>query len=232
MIPDLRIGGLARLSLCDWPGELVATVFLRGCPWRCPYCHNPGLLGARDPSDPAWEDVFGFLQSRRGLLDGVVFSGGEPTTQGGLGAAIEAARGLGFRVGLHTGGAFPDRLEALLPRLDWVGFDVKAPFDAYAAITGVADSGARARASLDLLLASGVEYEVRTTLHPALIDDAALDALATELAALGVASYVLQPFRAEGCADADLARSARGLAMPTLSAQAQAAFPRFCVRAG
>ncbi len=167
---DLRIGGLARLSTSDWPGELVAAIFCQGCPWDCPYCHNPHLLPATGEPAMDWAEVLAFLERRRGLLDGVVFSGGEPTLQPALPAAIQAVRAMGFRIGLHTAGAFPDRLAGLLPLVDWVGLDVKAPFDDYERITGVPGSGEQALASLQHLLESGVAYEVRTTAHPDLLN--------------------------------------------------------------
>lgn len=228
---DLRIGGLTRLSSCDWPGELVATIFCQGCPWACRYCHNPHLIPAGREGDVPWAGVLAFLQTRRGLLDGVVFSGGEPTLQAGLAEAMAAVRDLGFRVGLHSGGPYPERLAALLPLLDWVGFDVKAPFEAYARITGVPGSGERARASLDLLLASGVDLEVRTTVHPALLGAEDLTALATTLRDLGVRRYVLQPFRPQGCADPDLLTRA-AVQDSALLARLAAAFPGGEVRVG
>ena len=132
---SLRVGGLSPHSSCDWPGQLVATVFAQGCPWACAYCHNPHLLPARGSDEIAWEEVLTFLRTRRGLLDGVVFTGGEPTLQDALPAAIADVRELGFQVGLHTGGQFPTRLARVLPQVDWVGFDVKAPWDDYDRIT-------------------------------------------------------------------------------------------------
>ena len=202
---DIRVGGLERLSLCDWPGELVATVFLQGCPWSCGYCHNPHLIPAQAETGLDWGAVLGFLHARRGLLDGVVFSGGEPTLQTALPHAIQEVRDMGFRIGLHTGGAYPTRLAAVLPLVDWVGFDVKAPFDDYADTTAVPGSGARARESLALLLASGVDHEVRTTVHPALLDDAALARMQVELDAMGVRVWKRQVFRREGCTPQALA---------------------------
>lgn len=204
----LRVGGLTPLSTTDWPDRLVAVVFCQGCPWRCGYCHNPGLLPARSGDEISWEAVLTFLRRRQGLLDGVVFSGGEPTAQSGLAEAIRDVRALGFQVGLHTGGAYPRRLTEVLPLLDWVGFDVKAAFDDYARITRVATSGEAARASLDALLASGVEHEIRTTVHPALHSDAEIVSLARALAARGVRQHVVQAFRREGCTDAELNREA------------------------
>jgi pyruvate formate lyase activating enzyme len=201
---ELRIGGFVRLSSCDWPGELAATVFCQGCPWRCRYCHNTHLLPADSPGQIAWPSVLDFMRGRVGLLDGLVFSGGEPTLQQGLAAAMREVRALGFRVGLHTAGPYPDRLAALLPLVDWVGFDAKAPFDDYTRITGVPGSGERARDSLLRILASGVAYEVRTTVHPALLDETMLHKLAGTLTDLGVRRYVLQAFRSAGCSDSAL----------------------------
>ncbi len=189
---ELRLGGMVPLSGCDWPGELVASVFCQGCPWRCSYCHNPHLLDAGRPGAVSWQAVMALLRRRVGLLDGVVFSGGEPTLQRGLAAAMREVRGLGLRVGLHTAGPYPDRLSAVLQLTDWVGFDVKARFEDYPRLTGVPGSGARARASLLRLLASGVACEVRTTVDPALLDTAALHSLAETLAGLGVTRYALQ----------------------------------------
>jgi pyruvate formate lyase activating enzyme len=202
----VHVGGVAPFSTADFPGRLAAVLFLQGCPWRCGYCHNPHLVPARrDPAvnsrEHAWPEVLAFLRSRRGLLDAVVFSGGEPTAQPGLAGAIREVRALGFGIGLHTGGAYPRRLASVLPLVDWVGFDAKAPMARYGDVTGVEGSGAAARESLDLLRASGVEFEVRTTVHPALTPPGALLELADELASRDVRAWVLQPFRPAGCAD-------------------------------
>jgi pyruvate formate lyase activating enzyme len=196
---ELRVGGLARLSTCDWPGELVATIFCQGCPWDCGYCHNPHLIPPNAETDIAWPNILSFLDSRRGLLDGVVFSGGEPTLQAALPEAMRAVRALGFRIGLHTAGPYPERLAAVLPLIDWIGFDVKAAFDDYEHITAVAGSGAKAKASLRKVLTAGIACDIRTTVHDALLNQDALARLASELAALGVQEHRLQPFRAAGC---------------------------------
>ena len=138
---ELRIGGLARLSPCDWPGELVATVFCQGCPWSCAYCHNPHLIPPAGKTEVTWPELMSFLVSRRNLLDGVVFSGGEPTLQRALPEAMRAVRALGFRIGLHTAGPYPERLSAVLGLVDWIGFDVKAACKDYPRITGCPGSG-------------------------------------------------------------------------------------------
>ncbi|WP_310446726.1 anaerobic ribonucleoside-triphosphate reductase activating protein [Thiobacillus sp.] len=200
----LRVGGLTPLSASDWPGMLAAVVFCQGCPWRCGYCHNPGLIPARGENEIPWDDVLSFLRRRQGLLDGVVFSGGEPTLQPELADAMRAVRALGFKVGLHTGGAYPRRLAEVLPLVDWVGLDAKAAFADYARITGVPGSGVSALASLEQVLASGVAHEIRTTVHPALLSDADVVGLAGALSAHGVKRHVIQAFRSQGCADAAL----------------------------
>ena len=207
---DITVGGFTPLSSCDWPGELVATVFCQGCPLACRYCHNVDLIPPGPGAGPDWREVLSLLEKRRGLLDGVVFSGGEPTLQRALPQAVAAVRALGFRVGLHTAGPYPERLARLMPAIDWIGFDVKAAFDEYEGITAVAGSGAKARESLLHVLASGVATDVRTTVHDALLDATALERLAVDLDALGVGGHRLQAFRATGCTNAALLEKSGG----------------------
>jgi pyruvate formate lyase activating enzyme len=200
----LRVGGLTPLSATDYPGELCAVIFCQGCPWRCGYCHNPHLLPPRGKPELDWPAVVAFLARRRGLLDAVVFSGGEPTAQPALADAMHEVKAMGFRIGLHTAGAYPARLKALLPMVDWVGMDIKAPFADYSDITCVAGSGEKALASARAVLASGVQYEFRTTVHPDQLSAAALMQIARGLAALGATRYVVQEFRSQGCVDTRL----------------------------
>jgi pyruvate formate lyase activating enzyme len=228
----LRVGGLTPLSTSDWPGMLAAVVFCQGCPWRCGYCHNPGLIPARGDHEIPWENVLAFLRRRQGLLDGVVFSGGEPTAQAGLLDAMREVRALGFKIGLHTGGMYPQRLAAVLPLVDWVGLDVKAPFADYPRVTGVAGSGDRAHAGLLEVVASGVAHEVRTTVHPALLADAEVIGLAHDLAGRGVKHFALQAFRSQGCADDALRRNAtRDRPLQDVGGQLAGLFEDFSVRA-
>jgi pyruvate formate lyase activating enzyme len=201
----IRVGGLTPLSSTDYPGYLAAVVFCQGCPWRCGYCHNPHLVpGAKDASI-AWDEVLAFLHKRQGLLDAVVFSGGEPTAQPHLADAMRAVKALGYRIGLHTAGVYPARLAEVLPLVDWVGMDVKAPFADYERITGVANSGDKAQQSLRAILDSGVEYEFRTTVHSAQLGAECVKKISTELLDRGANHYVLQEFRSQGCADSILA---------------------------
>lgn len=189
----LQVGGFEPFSTTDWPGRLCAVVFVQGCPWRCGYCHNPGLQPRQGCGDaPGWETVLSVLERRRGLLDGVVFSGGEPTMDPGLGEAIAQVRALGFQAGLHTAGIYVERLASVLPALDWIGLDLKAGVAAHDRITGVRGSARAAMASLALVAGSGVELEVRTTIDPQLLDDAELLGMGHLLLAAGVGRWTLQ----------------------------------------
>ena len=193
----LRIGGIASFSTVDWPGKLACVAFLAGCPWRCPYCQNAALQSA-EAGTLNEDDLFALLDARRGLLDGVVFSGGEPLAQAGVIEAMRRAREMGFEVGLHTCGAFPERLREALPFLDWVGLDVKAPWDKYDQVTRGVASGDAARACLEMLLEAGVDLETRTTWHPALLSPDDIATIGHELAARGVRTWAVQAYRSAG----------------------------------
>ncbi len=190
----LRVGGLTPLTTVDYPGELAAVLFAEGCPWRCQYCHNGHLLAGASTRIP-WSQVMAFLRKRRRLLDAVVFSGGEPTAQSVLPVAIDEVRELGFKIGLHTGGAYPKRLQSVLSRVDWVGLDIKALPEDYPRVTGVPASGERAWRSLELLADSGVPFEVRTTAMPGLDGDRYLRTLMERVRGAGARHYVLQHCR-------------------------------------
>lgn len=192
---ELKVGGFVPLSTTDFPGQLASVVFCQGCPWRCAYCHNPHLQPAQGEALLDWHWIIARLERRRGLIDAVVFSGGEPTAQGALPYALQEVRRMGFGVGLHTAGMYPRRLRRLLPLTDWVGFDVKTSF---------AECVSRVLESLRAVVESGVECEFRTTVHPDLIQAQTLRILAATLARLGVKRYVLQEFRAQGCPDSSL----------------------------
>ncbi|MEQ1918106.1 MAG: anaerobic ribonucleoside-triphosphate reductase activating protein [Elusimicrobiota bacterium] len=221
---------MTPLSTTDYPGALSAVLFSQGCPWRCSYCHNPHLIRADLPVELEWGKAIKFLRGRVGLLDGVVFSGGEPTMQDGLKDAMSEVKAMGFRIGLHTGGAYPEKLSVVLPLLDWVGFDVKASFPRYDVVNGVPGSGAKAEQSLGLLVDSGVDHECRTTVHPEMFTADGLIALSTALFARGARKHVLQAFRPAGCRDEGLNDSFDPVALATLMNSAAAASPRIELR--
>ncbi|MEW8029951.1 MAG: anaerobic ribonucleoside-triphosphate reductase activating protein [Candidatus Thiodiazotropha sp.] len=188
----LRVGGFTPMTTIDYPDHLSAVIFCQGCPMRCHYCHNRELLPAQTDKSIPWKDILGFLSVRRGLLDGVVFSGGEPTLQRSVGQAVEEIKSMGYLVGLHTAGVYPERFEQLLPLIDWVGLDIKALAEDYPALTGVSGSGESAWRSARLLAASGIAHEIRTTLYPAIDNPDYRNRLQRELTALGEINHKWQ----------------------------------------
>jgi pyruvate formate lyase activating enzyme len=225
----ILLGGFEPFSTVDWPGKLAATIFLRGCPWRCVYCHNPHLQKrSRDPL-LGWPPIAAELAARQGWLDGVVFSGGEPTADSTLPEAIAAVKALGFQVGLHTGGAYPERLAAVLPLLDWVGFDLKTDYAGYAALTGAPGSGARATRSARQIVASGVAHEFRLTWHHQVLSEEAAALAAHFAKELGARRFVLQQYRTEGVAAGDTLDPHSPIPV-TLFEQVSALFEDFEVR--
>lgn len=210
---SLKVGGLTPMTTVDYPGELSAVIFCQGCPWHCRYCHNGHLIPAGAYGQIPWSEVVAFLERRIGLLDAVVFSGGEPTLQAALPAAMEQVQSMGFKVGLHTAGPYPERLHRLLPHIDWVGLDIKALPDDYARITGVPGSGERAWDSLRMTLDAGVALEVRTTLMPDWSQKQDVRPLEKALAKIGVENHVLQRCRTQSTLDPTLAL----LESPTIS---------------
>ena len=193
----LNVGGLTRFSTIDYPGHVSAVVFCQGCPWRCTYCHNTEL----QPRDCAmvipWQEITEWLDNRRGLLEAVVFSGGEPLLQRGLAWAMHEVRAMGYRIALHTAGIYPDRLAGVLPLVDWIGFDVKAPFCDYPRITQAPDkhNGSGIRRALSFVLASGKPHEVRCTVDEGELDADDAESMARQIAEMGVSHLVLQPRR-------------------------------------
>jgi anaerobic ribonucleoside-triphosphate reductase activating protein len=187
------VGGLTPFSTVDWPGTLAAVVFIAGCPWRCHYCHNPELQTRAARYD--WRDVRAFLDTRQGLLDAVVFSGGEPLSEPRLPSMIREVRRMGFRIGLHTAGIYPLRLADVMRYLDWVGLDIKADAQGYDDITGRRDSQRPAQACLTQLLTAGMDFECRITWHPDWLSETRLLALARELARRGVKRFAVQSAR-------------------------------------
>ncbi len=199
--PRLRVGGFEPLTTVEWEGRLSAVVFLQGCPWRCRYCHNAELTPLTAPGMRPWAEIYEQLHARRGFIDAVIFSGGEPTAQSELPEALRETAELGFQVGLETNGFNPETLAAVLDTgvVDLVSMDIKAPFSAYEMITQIPATGSAARESAALVVASGIAYEFRTTWHPALLTQDDLRRIARDLVQQGAGRWVVQMFRREGC---------------------------------
>jgi pyruvate formate lyase activating enzyme len=204
------IGGFQKFSLSDFPGHISAIIFTRGCGFRCPYCHNPELVDpCRYAPALSTETVLAFLESRRGLLQGVVISGGEPTIHAGLPDLLAAIKAMGFAVKLDTNGSNPSLLEHLLTQglCDYVAMDLKAPLDSYHRLAGVPVDPAAIRRSLELVVGSGIPHEIRTTYLESLLSDDDLSRIG-ELAK-GCLRFFLQIYRATKSLEPSLLRTPR-----------------------
>lgn len=158
----MQIGGVQKTSLLDFPDKISAIVFTQGCNFRCGYCHNPELINSKEQvwTLPA---LFDFLNSRKGKLDGVVITGGEPCIQNDLEDVIKEIKTLGFLVKLDTNGYFPEKLKKLLPHLDYIAMDIKAPPEKYSEITRIKVDTKKIQESINIIMNSGIDYEFRTT---------------------------------------------------------------------
>jgi len=191
----VHVKGWVKASLLDYPGKIAASLFCGSCNFRCPNCHNSHLvLRPDDYPDIPEAEIWSFLRSRVGLLDGVVISGGEPTLQQDLPVFARRAQEMGYAVKLDTNGYRPDVLESMIASgtVDYVAMDVKAPLARYAQAVGRAVDVKRIRRSLSLLLDKGVAYEFRTTVVPGLHTEDDIERIAQAIA--GAEIYYLQQF--------------------------------------
>jgi pyruvate formate lyase activating enzyme len=191
------IGGFHSFSFIDYPGIISCVVFMRGCNLRCPYCHNPSLLVTRGDPFMSRHDLLSFLEKRRGRLEGVVITGGEPTLHPGLRQLIESVRSLGFQVKLDTNGTRPQVISDLLADhlLDLVAMDLKDDPYSYAEWLGMQAVPEHLIRSIEIIKASGIDHELRTTIVLPRHDESRLVRMATF--AVGAHRWVLQPCRTE-----------------------------------
>ena len=196
----MKIVGIQKLTLLDYPGKVACTVFLGGCNFRCPYCHNAELLGDAEPVMTV-EELLAFLKKRRGILDGVCITGGEPTIHKELPELIRGIRELGFSVKLDTNGYRPEVLGRLLVEglVDYVAMDLKNGPDSYGETVGLPGVDLeRIRESVGLLCRSGIEFEFRITVAKPLHSGETLTSMANWLLAVtkgrGVHRLFVQPF--------------------------------------
>ena len=190
----IQIGGLVSFTTIDYPGKLAAVLFLVGCPLRCAYCSNPHLIpvGAGD-YDP--DKVFDWLKSRVGKLEAVVFSGGEALMQAdALFDYMRRVRELGFLIGLHTNGFYPESLAQGADLIDWVGIDYKTTKTNYEKLTGVNVAYDRMLKSLDVWAKTGKPAEVRVTCDPRFVSTDDLRNIAKDVAARGFKNFAVQKY--------------------------------------
>lgn len=165
----MKISGLQKLTLLDFPEKTACTIFTYGCNFRCPFCHNASLVTGEN-TFLGEQEVFSFLEKRRGVLEGVCITGGEPLLQQGLEEFIERAKGLGYLIKLDTNGSDPDRLRALYKSLDYVAMDIKNSLGKYNETAGVKVETEKIKESAALLMGGAVDYEFRTTVVKELHD--------------------------------------------------------------
>jgi pyruvate formate lyase activating enzyme len=185
--------GIIKTTLIDYPGRVATTLFTHGCPFRCPYCHNPELIDGPVPDDfVTRDDVLRHLDRRRSVLSGVCITGGEPLVHGDLGGLCAAIHERGLSVKLDTSGAYPDRLRDLLDQglVDYVAMDIKTSFDRYDTVHGDGDA---VRRSMRLIQSAAVEHEFRTTVAPGIVTSEDIDSIADALTPGD--RYVLAQFR-------------------------------------
>ncbi len=191
---QIQIGGLVSFTTIDFPGKLAAVLFLVGCPFHCAYCSNEHLIPLGEGEYDA-EKVFDWLKSRAGKLEGVVFSGGEALMQADATIEyIKRVRDLGFAIGLHTNGFYPELLKKVSDLVDWIGLDFKATREHYKELTGLDIAYDRMIESLKYWMTLGKGIEVRTTCDPRFVSKADLLEIAKISAGLGVKDFAVQKY--------------------------------------
>ena len=191
----MKIGGWQKVSLIDYPEKVCTILFTQGCNFKCPYCHNPELVNPKlfQKSLPEGE-LFSFLEKRKGKLDAVSITGGEPTLQPDLVEFITRIKDLGYLVKIDTNGSRPEMLGELFDQdlLDYVAMDLKAPLEEYGKIVKSKVNRDEIQQSVKMIMASGVAYEFRTTVANGLLEEGDLKKIAGLIK--GARLYILQRF--------------------------------------
>jgi len=200
----VKIGGLQKTTLIDYPGKIAATVFLVGCNFRCPFCYSSELVLPekieRQPKIPE-KDFFKFLKERKGLLDGLVLCGGEPTLNKELPNFIKKIKKMGYFVKLDTNGSNPKLLEKLIDGklVDYIAMDIKGPKEKYSEVAGTKVDIKKIQESIEILKEGKVDYEFRSTIVPSIHTKEDIIEMAKWIR--GAKRYYLQNFRAEKTID-------------------------------
>jgi len=196
----LKVAGFLKTSLIDYPGKISSVVFTQGCNFRCPFCHNPELIEPVGKYEIAEEEIFDHLAKRRGLIEGITITGGEPLLQPGLEDFINKAKSLGLAIKLDTNGSNATLLKKLLEKglLDYIAMDIKTTIAEYPKITGVSNQSA-VRESVKVIMNGGVEYEFRTTVMPRFHSSDTFFKIGEDIN--GANKYFIQNFRPENTLD-------------------------------
>ena len=191
----MLIGGFQKSSLVDYPGKVCAIIFTQGCNYRCPYCHNPELVKPELFEKPIpEEEIFSFLKSRKGKLDAVEITGGEPTLQKDLLEFIKKIKDMGFLVKLDSNGTNPEIVKKAIKEkmVDYLAMDIKAPLEKYSKIVRVDVDTEKIKRSIHMIMESGIDYEFRTTLVKSLLSEDDIIGIGKEIN--GAENYFLQRF--------------------------------------
>jgi pyruvate formate lyase activating enzyme len=192
----MKIGGLQKVSLIDYPGKISAIVFTQGCNFRCPYCHNKELVD-QELYQPciSVNDILEFFKTRQGKLDAITITGGEPTLQENLIPFIQAIRKMGFAIKLDSNGSRPDVLARLIREklLDFIALDVKAPLSCYSRVVNAKVDANGIRQSIQIVLKAKIPHEFRTTVVVSLLTKKDISVIVREI--IGAKRYALQKFQ-------------------------------------
>jgi len=201
------LAGLQKTTLIDYPKKVACVVFLSGCNFHCPYCHNPALAKGRLSSPISLDDVTAFLDQRRQLLDAVVISGGEPTLSPHLRDLCHSFRRLKLMIKLDTNGSRPEVLAHLIDEqlVDYIAMDIKTTLDRYIAISDLPDIGERIHASIRYIMNHCSDFEFRTTCTSPFIDETVIDEIGAMIE--GAPLYVLQTFQRGNLLDPDFGKN-------------------------
>lgn len=201
----MKIAGYLKTSLLDWPGKVSSVIWVVGCNFRCPFCHNRDLvLGNRDLSYLNQESLLADLKKRKKWIDGLVITGGEPTLQLDLADFCKQVKNLGLGVKLDTNGSQPEIIQHLIKEklVDFIAMDLKNCFQEYDRTVGIKVDSKKIKRSIKIILKSGLEYEFRTTVVPQIHNEESLKQLAKQIRELaGETSWVWQNFVARNCLD-------------------------------
>lgn len=190
----MNVQGYQKLTLLDYPGRTACTVFTGGCNLRCPFCHNAGLVRTPLAGPNLTDEVLAYLAKRKGILDGVCVTGGEPLLQPDLVGFLQAVKEMGYAVKLDTNGMLPQRLAGVLATnlVDYVAMDIKSSPDGYPAATGTDADVSAVSDSLSILRGSGIPFELRTTAVRGIHTEADFDAIGRWIG--DVPAYFIQRF--------------------------------------
>jgi pyruvate formate lyase activating enzyme len=230
----MNIGGFQKLTLIDYPGKIAATVFTVGCSFRCPFCHNPELVLSSQPlvHSNLEKDFFDFLNTRKGKLEGVCVTGGEPTIQPDLASFIKKIKKMGFSVKLDTNGSRPDVIRDVIRKglIDFIAMDIKNIPEKYRRTTGGKADIDRIKLSIDIVRNSGISYEFRTTAVPGLHDEKDFEKIAKWLQ--GAQAYYLQKYQETKILDPSFKKVTKGksLDLEKIGNKVRKKFGRFGIR--